>query len=71
MPLFILAGGELVLLFLGARIAWWILRTREPGAAARGGAPAGGGIALRAPRAARAARASAPQPRSEILREAA
>ena len=68
MPLFILAGGELVLLFLGARIAWWILRTRQPGAAARGGAPAGGGIA-RAAR--RAARAGAPQQRAEILREAA
>ena len=28
MPLFLLAGGELVLLFVAARIAWWVLRTR-------------------------------------------
>jgi hypothetical protein len=44
-PLFILAGGELVLLFLGARIAWWVLRTRAdraPAAAERG--PTGGGV---------------------------
>ncbi len=47
MPLFMLAGGELVLLFLGARIGWWILRTRERGPlAGRGGAPAGGGTGV-------------------------
>jgi hypothetical protein len=42
-PLFILAGGELVLLFLGARIAWWVLRTRADGAAVERG-PTGGGV---------------------------
>jgi hypothetical protein len=48
MPLFILAGGELVLLFLGARIAWWIARTRERKAAPGAGrAPTGGASLLR------------------------
>ena len=43
-PLFILAGGEIVLLFLGARIAWWVLRTRaERAPAGAGHAPTGGG----------------------------
>jgi len=67
-PLFILAGGELVLLFLGARIAWWILRTRDPGAArAARPAPTGGGSALGVPRVRRAGASS----RAGTLREAA
>jgi hypothetical protein len=48
MPLFILAGGELVLLFLGARIAWWVLRTRADDAPAPARAPTGGGVSVRA-----------------------
>jgi hypothetical protein len=70
MPLFILAGGELVLLFLGARIAWWILRTRDGDAASPGGAPRGG-LVRRVRRSRRVAPAGAPRPRPEILREAA
>lgn len=68
MPLFILAGGELVLLFLGARIAWWVLRTRgDAGRSAPGCAPTGGG-ALHALRPTPRARADAP---GESLRAAA
>jgi hypothetical protein len=71
MPLFILAGGELVLLFLGARIGWWILRTRERGAAARRGeGPTGGGIARLAARAPGGVRAGAANG-AGTLREAA
>ncbi|HET6305475.1 MAG TPA: hypothetical protein VFG80_11915 [Myxococcota bacterium] len=67
MPLFILAGGELVLLFLGARIAWWVLRTREGDApAASGRAPTGGGASVRSLRPTAGASAGA-----ESLREAA
>ena len=68
MPLFILAGGELVLLFLGARIAWWVLRTRadDPPAAGRG--PTGGDVAWCALGPAPGARANAG---AESLREAA
>jgi hypothetical protein len=66
-PLFILAGGELVLLFLGARIAWWVLRTRADDAeAAPPRAPTGGGATLRALRPGSGARAGV-----ESLREAA
>lgn len=68
MPLFILAGGELVLLFIGARIAWWILRAREGEAASTAGrAPTGGASLLHARRALRAGASSG----SETLREAA
>jgi hypothetical protein len=68
MPLFILAGGELVLLFLGARIAWWIARTREREAAsAAGRAPSGGARLLRVGRARRAGASSG----AGTLREAA
>jgi hypothetical protein len=68
MPLFILAGGELVLLFLGARIAWWVLRTRADDAqTAPARAPTGGsGVAVRAPRPSTSARGGA-----EAFREAA
>jgi hypothetical protein len=66
-PLFILAGGELVLLFLGARIAWWVLRTRRdapPAAPERG--PTRGDVAVRTLGPVADARAGA-----ESLREAA
>lgn len=68
MPLFILAGGELVLLFIGARIAWWILHTRD-GEATRGAGrtPTGGASLLHARRALHAG----PSSGSETLREAA
>ncbi len=68
MPLFILAGGELVLLFLGARIAWWVLRTRADDAPASARAPTDGGVAVRALRPTPGARAGAG---GESLREAA
>jgi hypothetical protein len=67
MPLFILAGGELVLLFLGARIAWWIVRTRESDAAPAARAPGGGPSVAHVARARRAGAVSG----SETLREAA
>lgn len=68
MPLFILAGGELVLLFIGARIAWWILSTRKEEAASTAGrAPTGGASLLHARRAMHAG----PSSGSETLREAA
>lgn len=69
MPLFILAGGELVLLFLGARVAWWILRTREGYASAvPARAPTGGGVSVRVLRQTAGASANAGV---ESLREAA
>jgi hypothetical protein len=72
MPFFILAGGELVLLFLGARIAWWILRTRAgDSASAAGGPPPGSALARRTRRRRRVARSGAPGLRPGILRDAA